>query len=48
MKKDEKIERMFAGGGQILSTVDCTHSDLYRSGRIINTVLPRGSQLPQF
>ena len=47
MKKDEKIERMFSGG-QILSTVDCTHSDLYRSGRISNTVLPGGSQLPQF
>lgn len=48
MKKDEKIERMFAGGGQILSTIDCTRGDLYSSGRISNTVLPRGSQLPQF
>lgn len=46
MKKKQNV--CLRGGGQILSTIDCTRGDLYSSGRISNTVLPRGSQLPQF
>jgi hypothetical protein len=44
----KKKQNVCLRGGQILSTIDCTRGDLYSSGRISNTVLPRGSQLPQF